>query len=138
MKVYSYVAAAFAVAFLSTAALAVEPATPSGGVLIKTVIPNSPAAQVGLKSGDRIMSIAGTPTEDAFDMAWAISSHAPGARLQLQVIRNGQPVTLAGTLGRAVRTTPVSAGPTLNLRAVPTPKYIYTPGEINDQRAFGG
>ena len=68
----------------------------------------------------------------------ARGKRAPGSRLTLQVVRDGKAVALEGTLGRAVRTMPVSAGPSINLRAAPTPKIFYTPGEINDQRAFGG
>src|ERR1043166_75017 len=84
------------VAVMSTSLQAAPPAvvTPTSGVLIKSVVPNSPAALAGLKSGDRILAIAGTPTEDAFDMAWVIGSQAPGSRLELQVIRDGKAIVL--------------------------------------------
>jgi S1-C subfamily serine protease len=133
------IAAIAAVTILCTSAIFAAPPTEanaSEGVLIKTVVPNSPAAQVGLKSGDRIIAINGVPIQDAFDMSWAISSHAPGARLQLHVMRNGAPINLAGTLGRAVQTAPISVRPVV--RPVPAARYYYTPADINDQRAFGG
>lgn len=140
MKKISIALVAASLLVLGTKSFAAPPARSIAveGVLIKTVVPNSPAAQVGLKSGDRILSIAGMPTEDVFDMAWAISSHAPGTRLELQVVRDGKAIALEGTLGRAVRTTPVSVRPIVTVRPTRVPVYNFTPGEINDQRAFGG
>lgn len=111
----------------------------SEGVLIKNVVPNSAAAQVGLQAGDRILAIDGLSTEDAFDMAWAISSHNPGARLNLQVLRGGKTITVEGMLGRRVQsTTPVISPASMRRPAAATPVYQYTPADINDQHAYGG
>lgn len=129
--------------FVTTTALQAAPpanTTAPSGVLIQTVVAGSPAAHVGLLPGDRIVSIDGIPTDDAFSMAWAISSHAPGSRLQLQVVRAGKEIHLVGMLGR-----PTVAGvarqmvPASMARpAASAPIYQYSPADINDQHAYGG
>lgn len=78
------------------------------GVLIKTVVANSAAAKIGLRSGDRIMTIDDQPVEDAFSMAVAISVHQPGTPLRLSVLRTDKLIALEQTFGQpnAVAATP--------------------------------
>lgn len=136
MKISALMSAAVLAAALVPSVHAQQNAPAVEGVLIKNVVANSAAARIGLQPGDRITAIDGAPTVDAFDMAWAIGSHQPGSQLSLQVMRNGKTIELQGMLGRSVRTNVVM--PATMRRAPSTPVYQYTPGDINDQRAYGG
>ena len=48
-----------------------------GGVLIMSVLPGSPAARIGLMTGDRILSIGGKPVSKYSDVVNLISAHTP-------------------------------------------------------------
>ena len=55
-------------------------------------IPNSPASEVGLKSGDRIVSINGKPTElMSLEQASAEIKGEVGTEVELEIAREGQP-----------------------------------------------
>jgi len=55
-------------------------------------IPNSPASEVGLKSGDRIVSINGKPTElMSLEQASAEIKGEVGTEVELEIVRKGQP-----------------------------------------------
>src|SRR5438270_5367847 len=57
------------------------------------VKPQSPAAQAGLRYGDRIVAIDGEPVDGWSALQEQIRAHA-GQPLQLQIIRDGRPETL--------------------------------------------
>ncbi|HYL99871.1 MAG TPA: PDZ domain-containing protein, partial [Blastocatellia bacterium] len=59
--------------------------------LVQSVVPGSPAEEAGLKPGDRIVAIFGTPLqgEDSLARVWA--QHKPGDQVQLTVLRPGNP-----------------------------------------------
>jgi regulator of sigma E protease len=57
------------------------------------VEPNSPAAQVGLKKGDRIVEINGKPIHSWWDIVFALKE-AGGKPVNLKVERNGKVITL--------------------------------------------
>ena len=55
-------------------------------------IPNSPASEVGLKSGDRIVSIDGKPTElMSLEQASAEIKGEVGTEVELEIVREGKP-----------------------------------------------
>lgn len=56
---------------------------------VKDVAANSPAAGVGLRAGDEIVSVAGAPVVSIADVAWALHRSPDSGTLQLQVRRNG-------------------------------------------------
>ncbi len=58
------------------------------GVLIAKVMPNSPAAKAGLRSGDIIQTIGGQPVKNAEDVQKAVESTQVGGNLQVEVRRN--------------------------------------------------
>ncbi|MCW3015626.1 MAG: hypothetical protein JWO02_2718 [Solirubrobacterales bacterium] len=72
-----------------------------GGTLVATVVPRGPAADAGIRSGDRLVRIAGTPTATADDVAVAIAAQRPGATVPVQVTGVEGPRTVRVKLGQA-------------------------------------
>ncbi|MCT7970816.1 HhoA/HhoB/HtrA family serine endopeptidase [Laspinema olomoucense] len=69
--------------------------TEDKGILIAQVMPDSPAVRSGLRAGDVIVSINGVQMADANAVQQQVERTRVGGELQMQVIRNGQPMTLA-------------------------------------------
>lgn len=69
------------------------------GALISEVVAESPADKAGLKAGDVIIRIGGDDVEDEGDVREAIHEHKPGDHVDFVVMRDGQEVTVAVTLG---------------------------------------
>jgi serine protease Do len=69
------------------------------GALVSQVSPDSPAARAGLKSGDVIDQLDGQKVVDSSSLQIAVSQRQPGQKMQLGVIRNGQPMSLSATVG---------------------------------------
>jgi serine protease Do len=61
------------------------------GALVTDVTAGSPAAAAGLKTGDVIKQIDGSPVEDASELQMTVGLKSPGDRVNLQVMRNGKP-----------------------------------------------
>jgi len=60
---------------------------------IDEVVPNTPAARMGLQNGDRVLSIGGRPVNQGKDIP-ALVSGSNGRPLRVQVQRDGRLVTL--------------------------------------------
>jgi serine protease Do len=71
----------------------------ASGAIIAQVIPDSPAAKAGLKSGDVIDALNGHKIADGSALQVAVSQDQPGQTIQLGILRNGQPMTLTVTVG---------------------------------------
>jgi serine protease Do len=71
----------------------------SKGALIGDVTPNGPGAKAGLKQGDVVTAIDGKKVEGSEDLTMNVISHEPGTTVTLDLIRNGQPMTVKVTLG---------------------------------------
>jgi putative serine protease PepD len=56
-----------------------------GGALIADVVPNGPAAQAGIKAGEQLVSVAGSPATTTDDIAVALAEQKPGATIPIQV-----------------------------------------------------
>lgn len=65
------------------------------GVFVFQIMRNSPAAKAGMQVGDVIQKINGRQISTADEVQQAVENSAIGSTLQVEVKRNGQPVTLA-------------------------------------------
>jgi serine protease Do len=73
----------------------------NGGVLVKTVTSDGPAAKAGVKPGDVIVSVDGKQIKDGDELVADISSRKVGSSVPLGILRNGSKETL--TVGIADR-----------------------------------
>jgi serine protease Do len=71
----------------------------SNGALVGTVEKDSPASKAGFKAGDVIRKIDGVAVTDTTDVTSRIGNMAPGTKTDIEVWREGKPVTLATTIG---------------------------------------
>lgn len=69
------------------------------GALVDEPQPNSPAADAGIKAGDVITAVNGQSIKDARTLAQKIGMIAPGSKVQVTLLRNGQSQTVDMTLG---------------------------------------
>ncbi len=84
----------------SYAVLGVQVAdAPSGGALIGETVPGGAAAAAGLRAGDVVTAINGTPVTSADDLASAVRSHRPGDTVTVHFTRAGQQRTVSVRLG---------------------------------------
>ncbi|HEY9825389.1 MAG TPA: HhoA/HhoB/HtrA family serine endopeptidase, partial [Stenomitos sp.] len=65
------------------------------GVLIYQVLPNSPALRAGLRPGDVIKKINGQVVTKASQVQQSVEDTGTGKSLQVEIKRNGQPLSLA-------------------------------------------
>lgn len=65
------------------------------GILIAKVMPNSPAAQAGLRAGDVIHKINGQPVKNAEDIQQAVENSQVGSNLQFELRRNQTQMNVA-------------------------------------------
>jgi serine protease Do len=59
------------------------------GALVSNVTPGSPADAAGLKPGDVVRSVDGQPVETSSDLSSRVAAKGPGARVDLDVVRDG-------------------------------------------------
>ena len=71
------------------------------GSLITQVVPKSPADQAGLKSGDVILKLNGSPILRTSTLLYALNRIAPNQKINLEILRNDQTRTITATLGTA-------------------------------------
>jgi len=64
------------------------------GELIRSVTPGGPADRAGVREGDVVVSVAGQPVTPDSTLAYLVSRQAIGARIPMELIRNGQRQTV--------------------------------------------
>ncbi|TBU98926.1 S1C family serine protease [Stutzerimonas kirkiae] len=79
------------------------------GILVHSVYLDGPADQTGLRSGDLILSIDGEPAADGRSSMNQVARTRPGKRIDIRILRNGQPLTLQAAVGQ--RPTQVEVNP---------------------------
>jgi serine protease Do len=67
------------------------------GALVASVVPGGPAARAGLLPGDLIVAVDGDGVSEAAEVIRRVVQAEPGARLRLELMRRGRPLTLALT-----------------------------------------
>jgi len=66
---------------------------------ISGVDPGTPAAQAGIKDGDIIVSVEGKAIDDGHPLDATLSQFSPGQTVSVELLRDGQSMTLEATLG---------------------------------------
>jgi len=66
---------------------------------IEPVVAGSPAAEAGLRDGDIIIAVEGTAIDADSPLDDILTQYAPGRAIALDVLRDGERITLALTLG---------------------------------------
>ena len=79
------------------------------GALVSSVEPGGPAEQAGLRSGDVILAIDGSGIASAGELPARLGMMSPGARVKLDVWRDGKQVAVAARLGDATKREEVAA-----------------------------
>jgi serine protease Do len=69
------------------------------GALVQSVTKGGPADKAGLKAGDVIVSVGGTPLKDTHALIFRVSAMPPGQKVDVGVIRDSKPQTFPVTLG---------------------------------------
>ncbi len=78
-----------------------SPAAEEGGVVVRSLLPESPAAAAGLLPGDRLLALDGEPVVDRAALADVLSTrYRPDQVVRLDVVRDGQTLAIEVTLGR--------------------------------------
>jgi S1-C subfamily serine protease len=67
----------------------------SQGVLVVKVMPDSPAAKGGIRTGDVIVKVNNQPISKADNLQQAVESSSVGGNLPIEVRRNGQTLNLS-------------------------------------------
>jgi Do/DeqQ family serine protease len=76
------------------------------GLVITTLYRNGPAHKAGVEPGDVLVAIDGKKTSDAREVLLAISSHKPGERIKLELMREGKPLVIEAIAGERPATQP--------------------------------
>ncbi|MGH2841328.1 MAG: S1C family serine protease [Solirubrobacteraceae bacterium] len=73
------------------------------GAIIDTVVPGGPAADAGLRSGDRIVGVGNRTVERSSDVSLGIANNKPGDQVKVRIRRSGDDRTVTVTLGKRPR-----------------------------------
>jgi serine protease Do len=79
-------------------------------VVVEQVTERSPAARAGLQAGDTIVRVGDRPVNNRFDVERSLWGLRAGDTVDASVMRDGQPMRIALTLGRSVSAADVAAG----------------------------
>ncbi len=80
------------------------------GVAIMSVAPGSPAEKAGLKGGDIITTVNGTPVKTGNDLVNPIATAPIGSKVRIGYVRDGQAKETSATVEDRTRVFPNSAG----------------------------
>jgi len=73
------------------------------GVLIGGVRPEGAAARAGIRRGDLLVELAGTPIRDIYDFMYVLQRSKPGDTVKAVVDRGGKRLEVAVTFGASQR-----------------------------------
>jgi serine protease Do len=69
------------------------------GVIVNAVMPNSGAAQAGIRQGDVITAFNGEPVQDGNSLRNRVASSPPGTEVKMTIMRDGKEHQLTAKLG---------------------------------------
>jgi serine protease Do len=69
------------------------------GIIVRSVMPDGPAAKAGLATNDIITRVADKPVGSSQDLTKNVTSHKPGEKIRLDVIQKGKAVGIDVELG---------------------------------------
>ena len=69
------------------------------GAIVSDVTEKSPALAAGFKTGDTILKADGAEISDARDLSRKVAHLKPGKSVNVDILRDGKPMTLAVTIG---------------------------------------
>lgn len=72
-----------------------------GGAVVAAVLDGSPAAAAGLAAGDVITAFAGRPVRSPHDLQFLVARSEPGARVELEILREGSRQAVGVALSEA-------------------------------------
>ena len=70
------------------------------GALVANPTDTSPAEEAGIKTGDAILAVDGKPVKGPRELAKMIAGYEPGAKVDVQIWRDGKEKTLTVKLGK--------------------------------------
>jgi serine protease Do len=70
------------------------------GAIVDQPVSGSPAAKIGIKAGDVITAVNGKPIQNSRDLARTIGMMAPGTKVSIDLVHNGEAKTLQATLAK--------------------------------------
>lgn len=78
---------------------------PHGGVIIRHLAAEGPAAKAGLKKGDILVRVSTRQVDDYDELVNVLSGFRPGDKLTFTVLRDGEPKDVMVTLGEPMERT---------------------------------
>jgi len=75
------------------------------GALVAKVVPDSAAAQAGIKVGDVILKFNGAPIIDAGSLSQRVGMATPGEKASIEIWRDGKTLDVTATIGNAAALT---------------------------------
>ena len=82
----------------------------TSGAIIEDATAGGPAARAGLKNGDVVRKYNGQPVADSGQLVAMVTDTNPGTTVKLDILRDGQPMTIQVTLGERPADLNVHAG----------------------------
>ena len=80
-----------------------------GGVLVAEVMKGSPADAAGLKAGDIVVELGGSPIKEVPDLQRRVAAVKPGQTMKLAVIRERKPMSFTVKIGEMPSDEPIVA-----------------------------
>jgi serine protease Do len=81
----------------------------ASGAIVAQVVPDSPAAKAGVKSGDVLREVDGQKVANSSALQVVVSQIAPGRTVELGILRDGKPETIKVKVGEFSATAEAAA-----------------------------
>ncbi|WP_336982182.1 Do family serine endopeptidase [Altererythrobacter fulvus] len=70
------------------------------GEFVRSIEPGEPADKAGLQAGDIVLKVNGQDVTPDQTLSYIVANIAPGTKVPLEILRNGQKMTLTATVGK--------------------------------------